>query len=76
MSKISCVASWSGRTPLFKPMRMANVKGPAHLKSTGDEPVITIILYSRADAAPSLDEARLVFSWIEAELLDLFKDTS
>ncbi|MCW2364613.1 hypothetical protein M2341_000060 [Sphingobium sp. B7D2B] len=44
--------------------------------SPGDEPATRIVFENRAFEAPSVEEARLIVSWLEAELLDLFKDTS
>lgn len=44
--------------------------------SFGAELVTAIVLEGGAFEDPSFEEARLVFSWLEAELLDLFKDTS
>lgn len=55
---------------------MADAKTLADPVSSGNESKIKIVLDARSSQPPTLDEARLVFSWLETELLDLFKDSS
>lgn len=53
---------------------MANSQPRKRTLATGDHPPVVIVFAPVIIEPPSLEEARIIHAWLEAELLQLFKE--